>query len=405
MWVARILWAAQIMARIGEIFDRAWLTNDGEVVRQFEQAVADYAGVAHCVATSSGTVALQLAARGLELDGEVIVPSLTFVATPHALAWQRIQPVFADCDPLTWTLDPVAAARLITPRTRGLVGVHLWGQVCATGPLSDLAERHGLRLMFDASHALGCAQGGRRVGNFGEAETLSFHATKFVNAAEGGAVLTNDEKLAARLRQLRNFGFSEPGQVPWIGTNAKMSEISAAIGLTSLEFADEIIAVNRCNDLAYRALLNPLRGLRIKSFNADEPSNFQYVVLEVIEEEAGLTRDELLAVLRAENVLARRYFSPGCHRFEAYADAPRGPMEVTESILARVVTLPTGLAVEPRDVEQIAGILRLALGDVGRTRQQLQARSLVGFTSDGPPIHPPHLHLPLTSNVELTENR
>ena len=227
-----------------------------------------------------------------------------------------------------------------------------------------------------------------RVGNFGRAETLSFHATKFVNAAEGGAILTNDAKLADRLRTLRNFGFAEPGSVVEIGTNAKMSEFSAAIGLASLDHATEIVAINRNNEATYRSAIDRLPGLHIKAFNDPDPSNHQYVVMEVDARQIGLTRDELLMVLRAENVLARRYFFPGCHRLEAYSPDSQPSLPHTEAIVQRTITLPTGMAIDQTDILQIACILELALSDPDRVRAQLQGMSLEsGSTAMGTTSH------------------
>jgi dTDP-4-amino-4,6-dideoxygalactose transaminase len=357
------------------------------VLKEFEARVAEYAGVAHCVAVGNGTLALQLAIHAAGFHSDVIVPSLTFVATAHALAWQGIRPVFADVDPHTWTLDPHSVERAWTPATSGIMGVHLWGQVCDTESLERTAKRYDVPLLYDASHALGCRRGGTPIGNFGLAETVSFHATKFVNAAEGGAVLTNDSALAQQLRELRNFGFAGPGDVVRVGVNAKMSEISAAIGLTSLEFAPEIVAVNRTNDATYRLAIDRLPGLSTKSFNDGEPTNYQYVVMEVDSRQTGLTRDDIVAVLRAENVYARRYFYPGCHQLPTYRHLPHIELPHTEAILARVVTLPTGLAVDQTDILQIGCILELALSDPPRVQRALSSgHEAVGAVARNPHV-------------------
>ena len=192
----------------GEIYDRGWLTNNGPLVQELESRIAARIGVEHCVAMCNGTVALEIAIRALGLDGEVIVPSYTFVATAHALHWQEITPVFADIDPATHNLDPDAVRRMITPRTSGIIGVHLWGRPAPVEALQAIADEHGLQLMFDAAHAFGCSAAGRRIGGFGRCEVLSFHATKVFNTFEGGAVATNDGELAQAMRLMRNFGFS-----------------------------------------------------------------------------------------------------------------------------------------------------------------------------------------------------
>ena len=176
------------------MLDRRWLSNNGVFVRDFERQIADYLGVKHCIAVCNGTIALELAIRALELKGEVIIPSFTFIATAHALQWQEITPVFCDIDPKTHTLNPWRVESLITPRTSGIIGVHVWGQPCDVETLTEIANKHHLKLMFDASHAFGCSHGRTMIGNFGSAEVFSFHATKFINAFEGGAIVTNDDE-------------------------------------------------------------------------------------------------------------------------------------------------------------------------------------------------------------------
>ena len=189
---------------------------------------------------TNATVALEIAVRAAGISGEVIIPSFTFVATAHALQWQEITPVFADIAPGTHHLDPNRVEDMITPRTTAIIGVHVWGAPCAIDELTEIANRRGLHLMFDAAHAIGCSYKGRMIGGFGEAEIVSFHATKFLNSFEGGAVLTNNDALAERMRYMRNFGFAGIDQVDYVGTNGKMTEVAAAMGLTSLESIEEI---------------------------------------------------------------------------------------------------------------------------------------------------------------------
>ncbi len=353
-----------LLARINDILDRRWLTNNGHYVRELETRIADLVGVRHCVAMSNATVAIEIVTRALGMQGEVIVPSMTFVATAHALQWQQITPVFCDIDPRSHHLDPAKVEDLITPRTTGIVGVHLWGRPCDTESLLAIARKHGLKLVFDAAHALGCSRNGRMVGSFGDAEVLSFHATKLVNSFEGGAVVTNDDELAARLRLMKNFGFSGMDNVLHVGTNGKMSEAAAAMGLTSLESMDAFIAHNHRNYEAYRAGLADLPGLRLLEYPETERNNFQYIVLELDPQEAGVGRDTLLRVLHAENILARRYFYPGCHRMEPYRSYfPHAGLLLpqTERILDRVLTLPTGTAVTEHDVTTVCDVVRTAL--------------------------------------------
>jgi dTDP-4-amino-4,6-dideoxygalactose transaminase len=366
-----------MLSRFSDILARAWLTNNGDYVQQFETLVADYVGVRHCVATCNGTLALQLVVRALNMTGEVIVPSLTFVATAHALSWQHVRPVFADIDSETWTLDAEDVERHITPRTTGIMGVHLWGQACDVQSLSEVAARHRLHLVFDACHALGCTYQSRRIGGFGEAEVLSFHATKFVNSAEGGAIVTNNDQLADRLRKMRNFGFSADGHVDFVGTNAKMSEFAAAVGLTSMENVDYLIEVNTRNHRIYQDYIRDLPGLSIKTFNSNERCNCQYIVMEIDERRAGLSRDELVHVLRAENVLARRYFHPGCHRMSTYAESAES-LPVTEDLSRKLIVLPTGQSIDETHIRTITEILGIALHEADRARRLLRHGSANG---------------------------
>jgi len=230
--------------------------------------------------------------------------------------------------------------------------------------LADVARPRNLRLMFDASHALAATHKGRQVGNHGDCEVFSFHATKFLNALEGGAVVTNDDALANKLRLMRNFGFAGLDHVIGVGTNGKMNEVSAAMGLTSLESTDEFIEINRRNYRAYRQYLSDLPGIRLLPYNEREKANYQYIVLEIDAAKAGLTRDELVRVLWAENVIARRYFWPGCHRSEPYASLlPHAGLllPVTESVASRVLLLPTGTALSEQMVMEVCTIVRAAL--------------------------------------------
>jgi len=349
------------MARIDGILDRLQFTNNGPLVQEFEQRIADYANVAHCVATCNATVALQLASHALGLSGEVIVPSYTFVATAHALTWQGLTPVFADIDPDTHSLDPGSLDERVTARTSAILGVHLWGRPCDVDALEEVAARHGLPLFFDAAHALGCSHNGRMIGSFGRCEVFSFHATKFVNSFEGGAVVTDDAALAEKLRLLRNFGFCGMDNVVGLGINGKMSEISAAMGLTSLESVDELVAINRANHDAYRVQLADVPGVRVFEYDPRERNNYQYVVVELTAPDEIRLRDRLVDALSAAGIIARRYFWPGCHRMEPYrqdSQVQSGRLPNTEAVADRVIVLPTGQSVDRETVAEICDLIR-----------------------------------------------
>jgi dTDP-4-amino-4,6-dideoxygalactose transaminase len=348
------------MQYAADIFDRRWLSNDGPLVQEFEAKVAQHLGVKHCVAMCNGTIALEIAIRALGLEGEVIVPSYTFVATAHALQWQGITPVFADIDPSTHTLSPAAVRRMITPRTSGIIGVHLWGRAAPVAELQDIADEHGLKLMFDAAHAFSCTHQGRMIGSFGACEVLSFHATKFFNTFEGGAVVTNDDQLAATMRLMRNFGFSGLDQVSHPGTNGKMIEIAAAMGLVNLLALDDVIAANRRNYLAYRAALRDIPGISLVDYDDRERGNYQYVIVEVAPG-CAVSRDQLATALRAENIMARRYFWPGCHNMEPYRSLfPHAGLVLpaTEAVAGSVIVLPTGQTMDAESIATVAQVIR-----------------------------------------------
>lgn len=352
----------QFLRLAGEMFDRRWLSNNGPLVVEFEKRVAGHLGIKHCIAMCNGTIALEIAIRALGMTGEVIIPSYTFVATAHALHWQGITPVFADIDPDTHNLDPAAVRRMITSRTTGIIGVHLWGRPAPVEALQAIADEHGLQLMFDAAHAFGCSHGGKMIGSFGRAEVLSFHATKFFNTFEGGAVVTNDDALAETMRLMRNFGFAGFDNVIHPGTNGKMVEVCAAMGLTNLDYIDTVIDANRRNHDAYAAALAGIEGVRLLSFDTTSKNNFQYVVLEVTEGGA-VRRDAILAALHAENVLARKYFWPGCHRMKPYRDLfPNAGvmLEHTQDVADRVIVLPTGTTLPEGAPDLIATVVRHA---------------------------------------------
>lgn len=369
----------RLLDRINEMLDRKWFSNAGPFVKEFENRVAHFLNIKHCIAMCNGTVALEIAIRALELKGEVIVPSFTFIATAHALQWQEITPVFCDVDPKTHNIDPFCLRRLITPRTTGIIGVHVWGRACDVEALTKLSEQHHLRLLFDASHAFGCSYKGKRIGNFGNAEVFSFHATKFLNAFEGGAVATNDDELASKIRLMKNFGFAGYDNVIYIGTNGKMSEVAAAMGLTGLESVVEFVNVNRRNYETYRGELNGLPGVNMVVYDETVENNYQHIVLEINESHTHITRDELVEVLHAENVLARRYFYPGCHRMEPYRSYfPNAGLLLpeTEKLTEQVLVLPTGTAINPEDIRKVCQIIRLVTENGRETSERLRRKRM-----------------------------
>ncbi|HEX9921485.1 MAG TPA: aminotransferase class I/II-fold pyridoxal phosphate-dependent enzyme [Anaerolineae bacterium] len=385
----------RLFERINDILESRRLTNRGPYVEQFEAKIAEIVGVRHCIAMCNATVALEIAIRALDLEGEVIIPSMTFIATAHALQWQRITPIFCDINPETYTLDPARLEAMITPNTTGIIGVHLWGRPCDVEQLADIAARYNLKLLYDTAHAFGCSHKGRMLGSFGEAEVFSFQATKFLNSFEGGAVVTNDDALAEKIRLMQNFGFAGHDNVIYIGTNGKMSEVSAAMGLTSLESLDEFITINYRNYKQYQQGLADIPGLKLLTFDETEESNYQYIVLEIDPLLTHVSRDQLVNVLAAENVLARRYFYPGCHRLEPYrSDQPHAGLVLpeTERLAGQVITLPTGSVIGLDEINKICQIIHLVIDHGIEMREKLSHR-----------MQTPTMPLPLNINDVVFE--
>ncbi len=368
----------RLISRINELLDRRRLTNDGPFVRELEKRIAGLLGVKHCIATCNGTTALEIAIRALGVEGEFIIPSMTFIATAHALAWQGVTPVFCDVDATSYTLDPRRIEEMITPRTAGIIGVHLWGRPCDLDSIGEIAQRRNLKLLYDAAHAFGCSYDGRMIGNFGDAEVFSFHATKYFHTFEGGAVVTNDPDIARKSQLMRNFGFEGYDSVVSLGTNGKMTEPSAAMGLTLLESLDDLIEANRRNYERYRDHLEGIPGVELLVYDQTEKRNYQHVILSVDPLVTHVSRDQLLEVLWAENVLARRYFYPGCHRMEPYRS--RFPdagqyLPVTEKALERVIALPNGTQIGPVEVDVICQIIQKVIENGARVSESLEQDS------------------------------
>lgn len=370
------------LRRVNEILDSRRLTNDGPYAHEFEERIKDLTGARYCVALCNGTLGLELAIRAAELSGEVIVPSFTFAATAQALEWHGIRPVFCDIDAATHNLDPAAVEALITPRTTAIIGVHVWGRPCDEPALASIASRRGLKLLFDAAHAFGCSYGDKMVGVGGNAEVFSFHATKYCHSFEGGAAVTNDGDLAEKIRLIANHGFSDYDLVVRSGTNAKMNEISAAMGLSCLDQRETFVDANRENYHRYAARLADQPGVALVKYCDEQRPNYQYIVAEVDPRLAGLERDALLEVLWAENILARRYFFPGCHRMEPFRGRQTGAdstsrhaaLPHTEEASRRTLCLPTGEVVSLAEIDAVCELIRFTLAHGRDIRSRLSSR-------------------------------
>lgn len=367
---------SKFISRVDEIWERGWLTNNGPVVQEFEARLSDRLGVKHCISISNATRALEIAISALGMTGEVIVPAFTFVATAHSVKWQGLKPVFCDVLKETHCIDPREAEALITEKTTGIIPVNLWGGICEIEAIDRLAERYNLSVLYDSSHAFDCSHKGNKVGGFGDAEVFSFHATKVFSTFEGGCISTNNDELAEKIRLLKNFGFVDKDKVVYLGTNGKMNEVAAAMGLASLEELDTFIDRNRDNYLAYKKSLEGLDYLSLISHPKDECHNFHYVVVELADE-AELSRDQLVRILESEGILARRYFYPGCHNMEPYRSEYQGvSFPETDRLCARVICLPNGSAVDSKAIGKIASLLDFVLSNQREIKQLFQESRL-----------------------------
>ena len=366
-------WARYEAAMRG-IFARQYYTNQGPLAQELEQRLAGFLGVRHVVCVTNATIGLLMAVKALDLRGKVLVPAFTFPATVQALTWAGVAPAFCDVDLQTQQLDVAAARAQIGPDVSAILGVNLWGGACDIAALQDMARKNGLRLFFDSAHAFGCRAGGVPIGNFGELEVFSFHATKILSATEGGCICTNDDLLAARLRNIRSsYGAGTPTPVP-LTSNGRMSEAQAAVGLMSLEDFPRILARNRQLHERYQAGLAHVPGLQLVRPSGVDTTNYQYLVTRIDASRFGLTRDQLLAVLKAENINVRRYFHPGMHRALPYVDELpwyRDALPATDLLCHTSLQFPLGALVSDDTVDRICARVAAAHANAARIRAAL----------------------------------
>ena len=357
----------KLHAALDQIFDNRWLTNDGPFLRRFEERLQEYLGVQHCIAVCNATIGLQMVYRALRSSDirrkKALMPSFTFVATAHAWEWEGGTPIFCDIDPERHLLSPADVETKLDETASLLVGVHIWGQPCQIDALETISKSRGIPLVFDSAHAFAGSWKNRRIGSFGTAEVFSFHATKFFNTFEGGAITTNDSSLAAELRHMRNFGFSGYDHVSGLGTNGKMPEISAAMGLCLLDELDTLLEANVLNFKAYRNAFRSCPGFSLLEPEDLGTSNCQYIVGVMDKNLPPTLRDRLVNILWAENILVRRYFYPGCHRSEPYASRKPIPhLPVTDDLCQRVIIFPNGTAIQPNQIQSVGECVQFLLG-------------------------------------------
>jgi dTDP-4-amino-4,6-dideoxygalactose transaminase len=339
------------------------ITNAG-VVEHLEAAVAERLQVKHCVAVSSCTSGLMLVLRALGVTGEVIVPSFTFFATGHAVLWNGLRPVFADCDEETWNVDPIDLEGKITEDTSAILVVHLYGNPCKVEALERLASRKHLKLIFDAAHGFGSHYRNRPLGGFGDAEVFSLSPTKLLVAGEGGLVTTNDATLARAIRAMRNYGDLGAYDPEWLGMSARMPEFNAALALAGLPLVEAKVA--RRNRIAekYTDLLASLPGLRFQKVLPNNVSTYKDYSIHVSSDAFGMTRDALVEALLAEKIETKKYFFPPLHEQRLYSSlhsVERGGLARTSYVAGGIVSLPIYESLPDATVDQVAyAIQRLA---------------------------------------------
>ncbi|MFH1545377.1 MAG: DegT/DnrJ/EryC1/StrS family aminotransferase [archaeon] len=343
-----------------EIFESKWLTNHGKFVQELEKRIAGYIGAEHCALVSNGTKALELLIKSLDLNGEVISTPFTFSATIHAIQANNLKPVFCDINPETYNLDESKLEKLITDKTTAILAVNIFGNPVEIKKLTDIAESNNLKLLFDSAHAFGSTYLDKKIGSFGEGEAFSFHATKVFTTGEGGAVTTNNKELSEKISLMRNFGIAGEEEVVSWGTNAKMNEFSAALGLKALEQIEkDIEKLGRLNQI-YKTNLEKIPGLKFQKINPDGKINYKYFTVEVLEKEFGLNRNQLHTALKSDNIFARKYFYPPCNRFPSYRSLESALPEKlpnTESVSAGILSLPMYADLKEEEIKKICEVI------------------------------------------------
>ena len=342
-----------------EIWESQHLTNNGPILKRYTSELSEYFQTDNLCLFNNGTLALQIALQGMGISGEVITTPFTFAATTHALYWCKIRPVFVDIESEYYTLDPEKVEEAITPWTTAILAVHVYGHPCNNEALADIAKRHNLRLVYDAAHAFGVMVNGQSIAHLGDLSMFSFHATKLYHSLEGGMLAFKESVLKSTFDYLKNFGFKSQVEVVMPGTNAKMNEIQALMGLQILTYLDEIIKKRKKITEVYRERLQDIPGLKLPTpFPSKVEYNYAYMPVQIDEKEMRISRDGLFQRLKEHNVFARRYFFPlvcdyACYRHISVNDSLRTARDVSNKIL----TLPIYDSLDVNDVHKICDII------------------------------------------------
>lgn len=339
-----------------QIWDSKWITNNGTFHKQLEKELAAYLKVPYISLFTNGTLPLITALQALRITGEVITTPYSFVATTHALWWNGIKPVFVDIDPATGNIDPERIEEAITPKTTAIMPVHVYGKPCDTKRIKEIADKYGLRVIYDAAHAFGVEVDGESILNAGDMSTLSFHATKVYNTIEGGALVMQDEETKKRIDYLKNFGFADEVTVVAPGINSKMDEMRSAYGLLNLRQVDAAIEARHQVAIKYRETLRDVEGITFFDDMSGVKHNYSYYPIFVDAEKYGMTRDELYFKMKEQNVLGRRYFYPLISTFSTYRGLPSAAREnllKAHKMAESVICLPMHHALSEEEIHRV----------------------------------------------------
>lgn len=347
-------------ALLKEIWDSKWVTNNGSFHKQLERELAEYLKVPYISLFTNGTLPLLTALQALHITGEVITTPYSFVATTHSIWWNGCKPVFVDIDPATGNIDPDAIEAAITNKTTAIMPVHVYGKPCDTKRIQEIADKYGLKVIYDAAHAFGVEVNGESILNAGDMSTLSFHATKVYNTLEGGALVMHDEATKKRVDYLKNFGFAGETEVVAPGINSKVDEVRAAYGILNLRQVDAAIEARHQVAIKYREALRPVEGITFMDDMPGVKHNYSYFPLFVDAEKYGMTRDELYEKMKAHNVLGRRYFYPLISTFttyKGYESANPRNLPKAHKMADSVICLPMHHELSAEDIDRVLELI------------------------------------------------
>jgi dTDP-4-amino-4,6-dideoxygalactose transaminase len=347
--------------KLKEIWDSQWLTNNGRQQSLFEKELAGLLKVPNVSVFNNGTIALIVACQSLKLSGEVITTPFTFPATPHVLSWNNIKPVFCDIDPVTMNIDANKIEGMITPKTTAILGVHVFGNPCNVEKIQNIADRRGLKVVYDAAHAFGTEIDGKGIGEYGDLSMFSFHATKLFHTAEGGALAIKTSEHKKEIDFLKNFGIKSEEEVVMPGINGKMNEIQAALGLTVLKYIDKERKKRLSLAKVYRNMLRAVEGITLPSEHKNIKDSQQYFVIRIDGSTFGRTRDGVHDKLKDYNVFTRKYFYPLCSDYPCYKNLPSSSaadLPVAQKISKEVLSLPFYGGLSTNDIERICDMIK-----------------------------------------------